>query len=133
MHSFFMKKKCPNIFKERRLYALSSYLFPFLKVSSITFVVQTMAFQAKLPSHCVFKVMQYGYEIFQTVLSLSYKIIQLKTFNLVTNFSLISNKTPRLFSAICSEINTASSKHNSTVKCKGSYKFRFSLKTVAIN
>ena len=52
-------------------YALSSYLFPFLKVSSLTFVVQTMVFQAKLPSQCVIKVIQYGYEVFQTVLSLN--------------------------------------------------------------
>ena len=56
----------------RRHYALSLYLFPFLKVSFLTFVVQTMAFQAKLPRHCVFKVMQHGYE---TVLSLNCKII----------------------------------------------------------
>ena len=29
-----------------------------------------MAFQAKGPSHCVFKVIQHGYEIFQTILNL---------------------------------------------------------------
>ena len=33
-----------------------------------------MTFQAKLPSNC-FKVIQYGFEIFQTVLSLNWKII----------------------------------------------------------
>ena len=44
-------------------YDLSLYLFQFLKVSSLNFVVQTMIFQAKPPSHCYFKVMQYGYEI----------------------------------------------------------------------
>ena len=70
----FHEKKMPPYFSRRRFYALS-YLFLFLKVSYITFVVQTMVFQTKLPSHCVFKVMQYGYEIFQTVLSLNYKII----------------------------------------------------------
>ena len=53
----------------RRHYALSSYLFPFLKVSSQTFVVQTIVFQAKTPSQCVFKFIQYDYEIFQTVLT----------------------------------------------------------------
>ena len=47
--------------------ALSSCLFPFLKVSSLTFVVQTMVFQAKIPSQCVIKVIQYGYKVFQTV------------------------------------------------------------------
>ena len=49
--------------------------FPFLKVSSLTFVFQTMVFQATLPDPCVFKLMQYGYEIFQTVLNLNRKII----------------------------------------------------------
>ena len=39
----------------RRYYALSSYICPFLKVSSLTFVLQAMAFQAKLPNHCVLK------------------------------------------------------------------------------
>ena len=39
--------------------ALSSYLFPFLKVSFLTFVKQIMAFQAKLPTQCNFKVKQY--------------------------------------------------------------------------
>ena len=37
---------------EKRHYVLSSYFFPFLKVSSVNFVVQSMTFQAKLPSHC---------------------------------------------------------------------------------
>ena len=37
---------------ERRLYTLFLYLFPFLKVPSLTFVVQTITFQTKLPSHC---------------------------------------------------------------------------------
>ena len=79
MQSFF-KKKDPLYFRRvgrrgRRYYSLSSYISPFLKVSSLTFVIQTLTFQAKLPSHCVFKVIKYGYEIFQTVLSLNYKII----------------------------------------------------------
>ena len=37
------------------------------------FVVQAMTFQAKLPK--VFKVIQYGFEIFQTVLTMKCKII----------------------------------------------------------
>ena len=80
--NFFYRKKLPHTFfflgKERSHYDLSSYFFQFLKVLFLTLVVQTMAFQAKLPSHCVFKVIQYGYEIFQTVLSLNCKIIYLK-------------------------------------------------------
>ena len=63
---------------ESRHYALSSYLFPFLKVSFLTFVVQTITFQAKLPSHCVFKGIQYGYKTFKIVLSLTCKIISQK-------------------------------------------------------
>ena len=78
----FLKKKFPHTLKEggraRRHYALSSYLFPFLKVLPLPFLVQLIAFQAKPPSQCVFKVTHYGYEILQTVLSLNYKIIQLK-------------------------------------------------------
>ena len=46
-----------------------------------------MAFQAEVPSQC-FEVKQYGYEIFQTVLRRSCKIMQLKAFNLVINLSL---------------------------------------------
>ena len=78
LHAKSFKKKVPPYFGGRtpiwmrmKHYALSSYLFPFLKVSSLTFVVQTMVFQAKLPSQCVIKVIQYGYEVFQTVLSLN--------------------------------------------------------------
>ena len=79
MQSFFKKKFPPPLYFGGRggggwrHYALSSYLFPFLKVSSLTFAVQSMVFQAKLPSQCVFKVIQYGYEIFQAVLSLNFK------------------------------------------------------------
>ena len=36
-------------------YALSSYLFPFLKVSSLTYVVQTMVFQNKTAESLCFK------------------------------------------------------------------------------
>ena len=35
---------------------------------------------------------KYGYQIFQTISSLNSKTIQLKTFNLVINFSIISNR-----------------------------------------
>ena len=62
----------------------------------------------KLIVASVFKVIQYGFEIFQTVLSLNCKTIKLKTLNLVINLSLISNKAPNLFSAIFSEINAVS-------------------------
>ena len=75
MQSFF-KKKDPSYFVGgrggrgggrrggwwKRYYDLSSYLFSFLKVLSITFVVQTMTFQAKLPSHCFFKVIPNCFE-----------------------------------------------------------------------
>ena len=74
----FLRKKYPQtflFFGGGGHYALSSYLFPFLKVSSLTFVVQTTALQAKLPTHCLFKVIQYGHEIFETILSRNYKII----------------------------------------------------------
>ena len=63
-HKFAQKSLFPyaKLFKEisplillrgRIYYALCSYLFPFLNVSSLSFVVQTMAFQAKLYTHCV--------------------------------------------------------------------------------
>ena len=47
--------------------------FPISK--SFMSMIQTMAFQAKLPSHCIFKAIQYGYGTFQTVLRLKYKIM----------------------------------------------------------
>ena len=72
---------------------------------------------------------QYGFEIFQTVLSPNCKIIQPKAINLVINLSLISNKVPNLLSAVFSEINTVSN----TNLILRYYKFRYSLKTVAIN
>ena len=52
--------------------------------------------------------------------SLNCKITQLKTLNLLINLSLICNKAPHLFSAICSE-NKCYFKHepNTTVKYKG--------------
>ena len=45
----FLWKNSPYTLVARgaRYYALSSYFSPFRKVSSLTFVVQTMAFQAK--------------------------------------------------------------------------------------
>ena len=66
-----------------------------------------MTFQANYLS-TVFKVVQYGFEIFQTVLSLNCKIIELKTLNLVINFILISDKASKLFAAICSKISIVS-------------------------
>ena len=56
----------------------------------------------------VFKAIQYDFEIFEIVLSLNCKIILLKAINLVINLSLISDKAPKQFSAICSGINTVS-------------------------
>ena len=52
----------------------------------------------------VFTVIQCGFENFQTVLSLNWKIILLKTSNLLKKLSLISNKAPNLLSGICSEM-----------------------------
>ena len=49
------------------------------------------------------KVIQYGYEIFKL-----FQPEMLKIFNLVLNFSQISNKAQNLYSVICSEINTVS-------------------------
>ena len=47
MKSSFKRKKSSHTFGGRRHYALSSYLLPFLKASSLTSVVQTMVFQSK--------------------------------------------------------------------------------------
>ena len=49
------------------------------------------------------KVRQYGYEIFKL-----FQPEMLKIFNLVLNFSQISNKAQNLYSVICSEINAVS-------------------------
>ena len=38
---------------------------------------------------------------------------------LYLHITIISNKTPNMFSAIYSEINTVSNKHNTTLKCEG--------------
>ena len=50
---FFKEISPPILLRGRIYYALCSYLFPFLNTSSLSFVVQTMAFQAKLYTHCV--------------------------------------------------------------------------------
>ena len=60
-----------------------------------------MTFQANYLA-TVFKVVQYGFEIFQTVLSLNCKIIELKILNLVINSILISDK------ALCFKISIVS-------------------------
>ena len=75
MQSFLRKNVSPYYRGRGGDTMLYFHSFPFLKVSSLTFVLQTMVFQAKLPGPCVFKLMQYGYEIFQTVLNLNRKII----------------------------------------------------------
>ena len=77
-------------------------------------------FQKLIPNSCgtnydlslfylatIFKVIHTHFEIFQTVLSLNYKIILPELINL----SLIFDKGPNQFSAICSEINTVSNTH----------------------
>ena len=52
------------------------FIFMYFSISkSFMSMIQTMAFQAKLLSRCIFKVIQYGYETFQTVLRLKYKIM----------------------------------------------------------
>ena len=43
----FLEKKSSYTFGGRRHYALSSYLLPFVKASSLTSVVQTISFQSK--------------------------------------------------------------------------------------
>ena len=50
---FFKEISPPILLRGRIYYALCSYHFPFLNVSPLSFVVQTMAFQAKLYTHCV--------------------------------------------------------------------------------
>ena len=95
----FFKKKFPHtlqVGEETLCFVFIS--FPISKNLIPNFAVQITTFLAKLRSQCVFKFIQYGREMSQTV-------IQLKTFNLVINLSLISNKDSNLFSAICSEIN----------------------------
>ena len=54
MQSFLLlyKNVSPYFVGERGDYALSSYLFTFLRDHTLTFAVQIMTFQAKLPSHC---------------------------------------------------------------------------------
>ena len=88
-------------------HCLSSNHFPFLKVHPYLLWYKRSPFKHNYLA-TVFKVKQYGFEIFRTVLSLNCKIIQLKTLNLVINLSLISNRAPNMFSAIFSEINTVS-------------------------
>ena len=49
----FYEKSSPILCREeRKHYALFSCLSSFLKMLSLTFVVKTMTFRAKLPSHC---------------------------------------------------------------------------------
>ena len=71
---FFMKKIIPYFVGERREYTLSSYLFPFLKASSLTLAVQNIIFKAKLPSHC-FQIHTIWFWNFPNCLILNCKII----------------------------------------------------------
>ena len=88
-------------------HCLSSNHFPFLKVHPYLLWYKRSPFKHNYLA-TVFKVKQYGFEIFRTVLSQNCKIIWLKMLSFVINLSLISNKAPNLFSAICSEINSIS-------------------------
>ena len=74
MQSFFRKKVPPKFVGGRGDYALSSYLFLFLEVSTLIFAVQSMTFQVNYLI-TVFKVIQHVFEIFRTVLNLNCKII----------------------------------------------------------
>ena len=51
MQSFFMKKFPPYFVGGRGDTILCLHTFPISKSSSLTFVIKTMTFQAKLPSH----------------------------------------------------------------------------------
>ena len=57
--SFLRKKSRHTLGKGEETLCFILYLFQFLKASSITFVVKTVAFQVKSPKHCVIKVIQY--------------------------------------------------------------------------
>ena len=46
----YFKKKVPPYFEGRKHYALSSHLFQFLKVSSLTFVTKNYSLARKQPS-----------------------------------------------------------------------------------
>ena len=67
-----------------------------------------MALQAKLPSHCVFQRHIEWLQNFRNCFKPEMQNHKLKTFNLVINLSLISNKASNLYFVICSEINTVS-------------------------
>ena len=71
MQSLFKKNPPHTFWGGHTMFYL--HIFPISKSFILTFVLQTMALQARLPSQCVFKVVQYGYETFQTVLSLNCK------------------------------------------------------------
>ena len=59
LQSFLRKKSRHTLGKGEETLCFILYLFQFLKASSITFVVKTVAFQVKSPKHCVIKVIQY--------------------------------------------------------------------------
>ena len=70
------------------------------------FIEKTMAFQGKLPKHCLSK--SYGNETSKTVkLAPQHHI---KIFHLELNLSIISNKAPNLYSVISFVLNTVSIK-----------------------
>ena len=52
MQSFFMKKVSPYFVVGEETLRFIFKSFPISKSSSLTLVVQTMTFQAKLPGHC---------------------------------------------------------------------------------
>ena len=52
MQSLFMKKVFPYFVGGEKTLRFIFKSFPISKSSSLTFVVQTMTFQVKLPGHC---------------------------------------------------------------------------------
>ena len=65
------------------------------------------------------------------MLSQHCEIIQLKTFDLELNLSLVSDKSPNLYFVTCSETNTASITNKRLLQNESSsYMFMFSLKKV---
>ena len=52
MQNFIMKKASPYFVGEEETLCFIFKSFPISKSSSLTFVVQTMTSQAKLPGHC---------------------------------------------------------------------------------
>ena len=96
MKSFFKRTQSSYTFFAGGDTMLYLHTFPISKSSSLTSEV-------KLPSHCVFKVMQYGYENFQNCFKID---LQNHIAKNIKHNKFNGSKAPKLFSAINSEINT---------------------------